>query len=113
MGKNFVQEGCSIMIAIPAGGCSTGTPIKVGGDLVGVPDGNYDAGASGNVTLHLEGVFSGLAKKANDTFAVGDVVYWDNGGSYFTSTSSGNLKKGHCMVTAAAADTTMTVRILQ
>ena len=113
MGKNFVAKGHSIKIDIPAGGCSTGTPVLVGGDLLGVPENTFAASTSGIVELHLGGVFSGLAKKAGDTFAVGDKVYWDDTNKYFTSTSSGNLWKGHCYATAASADTTMTVRIRQ
>lgn len=113
MGKNFVAEGESIQIAIPAGGCSITTPILLGGDLVGVPSNSYAASTSGNVTLHLEGVFSDLPKKSGDTFAVGDKVYWDDTNHYFTSTSSGNVWGGHAYAAAASADTTMYVRLKQ
>lgn len=111
MGKNLVANGKSVMIAIPDGGCSTGTPI-LWGAKVGVPDNTYAASTSGNVTLHLEGVYEGLAKKDGDTFAVGAVVYWDDTEKELTSTSSGNTLAGHAYVAAGASAATMTVRLI-
>jgi len=111
MGKNMVAKGDSVMIAIPDGGCSTGTPI-LWGAKVGVPDNTYAASTSGNVTLHLAGVFSDLVKKEGDTFAEGAVVYWDDTEKELTSTSSGNTLAGHAYVAAGSSATTMTVRLV-
>jgi predicted RecA/RadA family phage recombinase len=91
---NRIQQAETIMVAIPAGGCSTVMPLLIGADLVGIPQGTYGAGTTGNVTVHLEGAFRGLPLKTGDTPAVGDKLYWDNGNSYLTTTSGGNVWAG-------------------
>ena len=124
MGKNFVAPGDQIQIAIPAGGCESGgkwnsttgvhvegVPILVGADLVGIPENSYDAGTSGEVTLNIEGIYSNIAKKATDTFAIGDKLYLDTANSELTTTSSGNVWAGHAMSVGANGDTTCTIRL--
>lgn len=124
MGRNFIQEGDSIDIAIPAGGCESGgkgtanstaktpgVPVLVGADLVGIPDGSFDAGTSGNVAVHLEGVFGNIKLKTGDAPAIGDKLYFDNGNGYLTTSSSGTVWAGHAWSTADASGATTVVAI--
>jgi hypothetical protein len=124
MGQNKIADGDSIMIAIPAGGCESGgrrdgaaivpgKTILVGNDTVGIPQSSYAAATSGNVTLHLEGIFSNIKLKTGDTPAVGDKLYHDNDPGELTTTAEGNVFAGHAMSTAVVgtSDTTVTIRL--
>ncbi len=109
MGQNKIAKGDSIMIPIPAGGCSSGgfvdsstngiiatpgLPIQVGNDMVVVPEGTYSAGTVGNVTGHIRGAFGNQLLKTGDAPAVGDKLYLDTVDGYLTVTSGGNLFAG-------------------
>ena len=113
-----------MMIAIPAGGCESGgrgvtgttgmTPgvcIKVGADIIGVPDASHDAGDAGNVTLHLCGVFGNMKLKTADAPAIGDKLYHDDGNSYLTTTSGGNVWAGWAMSEADTSGETTVVQL--
>ena len=91
---NRIQNGKSVMIAIPAGGCSPTTPLLIGNDLVGIPEGTYGAGATGNVTVWVDGAFRGLPLHTGDTPNVGDKLYWDNTDGYLTTTVGSNVWAG-------------------
>lgn len=122
MGLNKIANGDSIMIAIPAGGCSSGgqmvgtvaTPgkcILVGADVVGIPQSSYAAATEGNVTLHLTGIFGNMLLKTGDTPAIGDKLYHDADPGQLTTTAEDGVFAGHAMSVAVVGDDATTVAI--
>ena len=126
MGMNRIEQGSSIMIAIPAGGCSSGgqvasnsttatpgVPVLVGNDMVGIPEGTYASGTTGNVTVLLRGVYNNIAKLTTDTFNVGDKLYLDNGNGWLTTNANGgaNVWVGWAWNTGANGDTACSVKL--
>lgn len=101
--KNYVQSGDTITVAaapyalVPGAGCLVGF-------LFGIAKGAAASGAT--VVLEIEGVYD-VTKKAGDTFAVGDKVYWDDTNKYLTSTPTGNKWVGVAVKAAAGADATV------
>lgn len=106
---NRIQDGHSILIAIPAGGCNSGgytpsnstiatpgLPLSIGNDLVGVPESTFAAGTTGNVVVKLDGAFGNMTLKTGDTPAIGDKLYLDTTDGYLTTTASGNVWAGWC-----------------
>ena len=105
------QRGMGVKITIPIPGAGTqdggytasnstiptpGVCIQVGNGLVGVPDGTFAAGTSGNVTLHLQGEFNNMLLKTGDAPAIGDNLYWDNANYWLTVTAGSLVKAGRC-----------------
>lgn len=71
--------------------------VIVQGKLIGVTTEPIKAGKLG--AIRVCGVF-GVTKKASETFAVGDVVYWDNG----ATSTSGDVVLGIAIKEAVAND---------
>ena len=71
--------------------------VIVQGKLIGVTTEPIKAGKLG--AIRVCGVF-GVTKKASETFAVGDVVYWDNG----ATSTSGDVVLGIAVAEAVAND---------
>ena len=74
---------------------------------------SHDAGAVGNVTVHLEGVFGNILLKTGDTPSVGDKLYFDSGNAYLTTTSGGNVWAGWCFYAPAivGANTVVAIKL--
>lgn len=92
MAKNYIQEGDTITVAAPSGGVTSGLGYKIGG-LFGVATTTQLVGV--DVELATEGVFE-LVKVGSQAWAVGDVIYWDDGNDRCTTTASGNYEIGLC-----------------
>lgn len=106
----YIQDGNSIDYT-PSSAVSSGD-VVVQGDLVGVALKDIAANALG--ALSVEGVFA-FTKDTNssDIYTVGTKLYW-NASSEIVSTSSGDGKYiGKVVKAAAAADTTVNVKLEQ
>lgn len=90
-----IQKG-EMIDYIPAADTAAGEVI-VQGKLIGITTEPIKAGKLG--AIRVCGVF-GITKKASETFAVGDVVYWDNGA---TATAGDNIL-GLAVAAAEATD---------
>jgi len=66
-------------------------------------------GIGDDISVDTVGVYEGTATTA-DTFAVGDVVYWDNTNKEFTTTASSNTLAGVCW-SAKAGSVAGTVQV--
>jgi predicted RecA/RadA family phage recombinase len=105
----FVHEGCSIDYT-PAADVAAGD-VVVQGDLVGVAKLDIKANKLG--ALAVCGVFD-FAKNTGAAFTVGTVLYWDDTNNVVsTSSGGGNKQIGKVVRAAAAADTTVRVRMNQ
>lgn len=69
-----------------------------------------DAEIGDRVACNLDGVWSGVAKQGLDTFAEGDLVYYDTT-TFDLTTDNTERFVGHAVEAVAAADATMRVRI--
>ena len=107
--KNFIQPGKTMNFTAPSGGVTGGNAVKVGG-LVVVPAADVDE--TKTFAGHAEGVFT-LDKKTGETWAEGDVLYFDNSTGEFTKTSATGLFKAGVAAEAVttAGDTTGPVRL--
>jgi len=68
---------------------------KIGVALVDIPDDSFGS-------IAVAEVFD--LPKGNDTFIMGQNVYWNKDSSCIVSTSSGNLNAGYCVENEVAAD---------
>lgn len=73
MAKNFLQPGNVVTVTAPAN-FSSGEGALVGAGLFGVVGGDVLSGE--DMDLHMVGVFD-LAADTEDTFAIGDSVFWN------------------------------------
>ena len=106
MNARFVQTGNSIDYT-PVSDVAAGDVVFVG-DICGVPHADIAAGETG--ALGVEGVFA-FVKKTDDVIAAGAAVYW-NDTTFASDTDSGSDKViGVAVKAAAAADSTVRVRI--
>lgn len=103
---NFVQAGDTVLLTAPFT-VASGAGARVG-KIFGVACDDITSGATGQ--FKTSGVFS-LTKNTGISFAVGDVVYWDNTNKYCTTVANSNAEIGACLATAASGDTVMTVRL--
>ncbi len=83
--KNFVQPGCNLTVTAPAGGVSSGDPVKIG-SLFGVAA--YSAPAGAPLEITTEGVFD-LPKAAGVAFAQGDKAYFDTAAKDIAAAANG------------------------
>jgi len=107
--KNFIQPGKVMDFTAPTGGVTGGTALKIGG-LVVVPA--ADADQTKTFSGHTTGVFT-LDKKTGETWAEGDVLYFDNATGAFTKTSATGLFKAGVAadVVATGTDVLAAVRL--
>lgn len=82
--------------------------IVVFGERVGVAGTPIEAGETG--TLHVFGVFE-MPKKESEAITAGSAVYYDATAEAITTTA-GSVKAGYATEAAAAADTTVKVKLL-
>lgn len=104
----FVQDGFSIDY-MPTTDVAAGD-VVVQGDLVGIATQDIPANTLG--ALKVEGVFD-IVKQSGTAINAGTLVYWDATNQVATPTATGNKLIGKCIKAAAAADTTVRVKISQ
>ena len=103
--KNFVQKGCGITVAAPAGGANSGDGVLIG-SLFGIAAFTSPAGAP--LEIQTEGVFD-MPKDSGVSFAAGDKAYWHAANKALTATASGNAWVG--VVTQGAIGSAATARV--
>ena len=107
--KNFVQNGEVLTYMVPSSTTIASGDAVLVGDMLGVAQ---TGGTTGDkITLALEGVFT-LPKTANQAYAQGVTLYWDNSAKKITSTASGNKQVGWAWDAAANSDATCTVKLM-
>ena len=79
------------------------------GKRIGVAGTNIEPAAIG--ALMMTGVYK-LPKKLEDTFALGDVVYWDDTEKEATSTATGGIIAGYAVAEAKATESIVVVKLL-
>ncbi len=106
--RNFIAQGSRLTITASADITSGDGVLQ--GDIFGVAEGDIASGDQG--TLVLEGVFD-LPKAGSQAWAVGAKVYWDDGASRCTTTSTDNTLIGVAVlpVGSGAGETTGRVRL--
>lgn len=104
---NFVQPGKVVTVPAPSAGANSGDPVLVG-SLFGVAA--YSAEAAAPLEIACVGVFD-LPKNNVDTFAIGDVVYFDSTNKVVTATATNNKRIGTALLAALASDPTARVRL--
>lgn len=105
--KNFLQNGKTMLITVPAGGLVSGQPYVEGSKLVICVT---DGAENDIIAANTSGVYS-LAKKAAEAIAQGVPVYWDETEEEITATASGNVFAGYAHAAAAGADTEIAVAL--
>jgi predicted RecA/RadA family phage recombinase len=110
MSKNIKKdfEGAKKLTLLAAGTITSGDLI-ISGKIVGIA---VTSAVSGEKYVIEREVVANLVKKNGDTFAEGDVVYWDASPGECTSTSSGNTLIGHAVLAQIAGDLLMDVLLL-
>ncbi len=106
--KNKISNGGHLSLSAPSGGVTSGVGVKIGG-IFGIS--TVTAPAAALVDIEVAGVFD-HPKTASQTFAVGDLVYWDDTNKVMTSTSAGNTKIGLAVLAAAGSDANVRVRLV-
>lgn len=101
--KNYIQSGDLITVPAPVGGTVSGRPLAIG-SLIGVAAAT--AAATELVTIATKGVFN-LPKKA-ETWAVGELVYWDKVTNSATNVSSSTDQFAMGVCVEASADSVTT-----
>lgn len=103
--KNFIQPGHIIKVTAPAT-VSSGDGVLVG-NIFGIAV--NDAGSGDDVELQVTGVFD-ITKVSAQAWAVGDIIYWDDGSSNAT-TADTNVMIGVCTAVAANPSASGHVRL--
>ena len=97
--KNYVQNGDMVYAIAPAGGVLSGNGYQVGVGIFG------DAGAAAaqgeTYALWVSGIF--ILAKASQTWAAGDIIYWDNTAKVATNVVATNLRIGIATKAVATA----------
>lgn len=105
--KNFISNGKTLLVTVPAGGLLSGQGYLVGTKLVVcVTDGAEGDVIAGNTSGEYE-----LPKEAPLVINQGDTLYWDNTAKKLTKTALGNTQCGYATAGALSADTTVKVYI--
>lgn len=107
MATNFVQRGDTLTIPAPAAVLS-GQGVSVG-NLFGVAAADAEAGA--DFDMLTAGVFE-LPKVAANSFALGDLVYWDAETNLATSTATDNAKIGAAVEVAGSGAASVVVKLI-
>lgn len=104
--KTFVADGKVLKLTAPATVLS-GKGALIGGTIFGVACGDYTSGDT-EAQWELVGVHD-LDKVQAQSWAVGNIIYWDNSAKLCTTVASGNVKIG--VATAVAANPSSTGRV--
>lgn len=106
--KNYVQDGEVVTLPTPDGGVVSGEPYQIGQILaissVTITDAEYHAGTKPTFEGKRKGVFN-VTKAGTQAWAVGALVYWDDGARNFTTTAAGNHLAGFAVVATGAGVT--------
>lgn len=105
--ERFIQDGDVITVPSAPRALTPGDGV-LSGNLFGVALGA--AAISTPVEMMTEGVWD-IAKTAAQTFAIGDLVYWDNTAFSVTAVATGNRRIGSAIAAAAGGDATARVRL--
>jgi len=105
--KNFVQQGKAIRLTAPSGGVVGGKGYVIGSLFV-VAGTTADAGES--FDGYTQGVYE-LTKDTTADFDAGEKVFFDSTGLRCEDSASGLYMIGVATEAAAAADTTVKVRL--
>lgn len=106
MASNHIQPGK--VLTIPAPAPVAAGAVVVAGAIVGIAQGDAEAGAP--VDVQVDEVWR-LPKVAAQAIAVGEAVYYAADTSLVTKTSTGNTKLGVAVETAANPSATVAVRL--
>lgn len=105
MAKQFLGDGETLEIT--AGATITVFQVLKVGDRIGVAQ---NAAVSGEkVIVAFKGVWTEQPKLSTDVLADGDLVYWDNANSRFTSTATSNTSAGYSIGAWGNPTSTFTV----
>lgn len=95
--QNFEKEGDIQTFVTPAGGVVSGTPVQIGQALA-VPAVTITAAqVTADPTIEFEGLVRGVftvVKAASQAWTQGQLIYWDDGNTQFTSDATGNRLAG-------------------
>lgn len=106
MSTNYVGEGNVIKVTLTAAQAS-GQALLIG-TLLGVA---ITAGNTGDtINFAIEEAFT-LPKVAATAITQGAALYWDNAAKNLTTTAAGNTLVGTALAAAAAADTTVLIKL--
>jgi predicted RecA/RadA family phage recombinase len=109
MASNHVQTGNTLTLTAPYTR-TAGQGALIGTAIFGVAEQDVTSGAEGEFSLtEVWDLAKGVASA--DTFAVGDIVYWDNSAKHCSPTDGDGVEIGVCVKEATAADTTVRVRL--
>jgi predicted RecA/RadA family phage recombinase len=97
-------------LVAPTGGVTVGTCYLIGGVLVMAMTA---ADAAATFTGKYRGKLKGVTKTAGTgkAWTAGATLYWDNSAKSWTTTATGNTKKGYADAIAAASATVGDVRL--
>lgn len=108
MTATYVQNGSAIdYVNSGSSKISAGDAVSLT-TRIGVAGCDIDVGAVG--TLHMDGVFD--MPKGSAAIALGAAVYLDATSNVITATATSNTPAGYAVAAAAAADTTVRVKLL-
>lgn len=107
--KNLVQKGDVLGVTAPYD--LTSGVLFVVGALIGVAQNDALSGASAQMVNGGQ-VFNDLAKATGETWADGDVLYWDATNKRLTKTSSGTTKAAIARSVEISGATTGTAKLL-
>lgn len=103
MAKNPVATGDLLQFTAPSGGVVAGALTLVGLLLV-IP---VTSAAEGEIAnAYTKGHCEGLPKATGESFAQGDLLYWDESESKLTKTTTGNTFAGIAVSTEGSGSTT-------
>lgn len=106
--QNFQQPGDTMTFTAPTAGVVSGSFYLIGALLV-------CATVTVDETLPFagktSGVFTSAPKTTSQAWVEGTLLYWDDSGKKFTTTSAGNRLVGCAAEAAGSSDTTGTVRL--
>jgi len=107
--KNFISEGRRLDFVAPVGGVVSGMPIIIG-VLIVIPSTTAAEGVA--FAGEVEGAFD-VAAATGQAWATGTLVYWDDTNKRFTTSASGNTKRGVAAAPKASAAAIGTVKLIQ
>jgi len=104
--KNFVQDGNTVTMVSPTGGCKSGDAVLIG-SVFGVACG--DAAEGDDMELQVVGVFD---LPSSGVIAAGAACYWDASGKEITATASAHVLVGSALLAVGSGGTVARVRLI-
>jgi predicted RecA/RadA family phage recombinase len=100
--KNFLQDGKTITLTAPTGGVTGGLFYKIG---LFFGCAAFSAAEAASFELCRSGAFTGVPKATSETWAEGELLYWDDSAKKFTKTSTSNSKQAIVLAVAGSSAT--------